>query len=97
MSVPRSICLLGAATVALNLTGCLLFEPWADFWHEMKRTSVPRAEDRRDFTENSQEDWSVVKKEARKDQVAEKDPDPWYRQYVLSEKAREIEENLGFE
>lgn len=97
MPVPRSLAFLGSATAALSLTGCLLAEPWGEFWHQVKRNATPNADDRRDFTENTQEDWEFVGKEGRSDQVVEKDPDQWYRKYILSEKAREIEENLGFE
>ena len=36
-------------------------------------------------------------KEGRPDQKVEKDPDQWWRKYVMSEKARSIERDLGFE
>jgi hypothetical protein len=97
MSVRRGLALLVAGFAAGGLPGCLLVEPWGEFWHQMKRNTVVSADDKRDFTEDSQEQWEVVGDEGRKGQAVEKDPDQWYRKYILSEKARSIEENLGFE
>ena len=63
----------------------------------MTTNAKPNAKDGRDFTAESQEQWKVVGDEGRRGQGIEKDPDQWYRKYIMSEKAREIEENLGFE
>lgn len=100
MSLRRTMlpfCALAGAAVLTALPGCMLLEPWGDFWHEVKRNVKPSGDDKRDFTEESQEDWQFVGKEGRKGQTVEKDPDQWYRKYIMSEKARNIEENLGFE
>lgn len=86
------------ATVSLFwLTGCALMEPWDNFWHDMKSVAKPSGDDGRDYTEESQEQWEFVGKEGRRGQEVERDPDQWYRKYIMSEKARSIEENLGFE
>ena len=100
MSVRRTLlplCAVAAAAALTALPGCALLEPWGQFWHEVKRNAKPSGEDARDYTEEKQEEWKVVGKEGRKGQHVEKDPDQWYRKYIMSEKAREIEENLGFE
>lgn len=97
MSVRRSLIPVVAGLVVSGLSGCLFFEPMGEFWHQVKRNAVPSADDKRDFTEEVDEGWDVVGDEGRRDQEAEKDPDQWYRNYILSPKAREIEENLGFE
>ena len=85
------------AAAACGLSGCLLAEPWGEFWHQTGRAAKARADDRRDTTEESQEQWGFVGEEGRRGQEAEKDPDQWWRKYVMSEKARSIEENLGYE
>lgn len=97
MSARRSLALLCAAVAAAGLPGCLLMEPWGDFWHEVKRNTKLDGKDRHDTTEDSQEQWEFVGKEGRRGQSVEKDPDQWWRQYIMSEKARSIEENLGYE
>ena len=90
-----AICLLAGAMP--GLTGCLLVEPWGNFWHDVTAAAKPSGDDGRDYTEESQEEWAFVGEEGRRGQAIEKDPDPWYRKYIMSEKARSIEENLGFE
>jgi len=86
-----------AAIVAGGLSGCAMMEPWDEFWHQIARTAKPSASDGRDTTEESQEHWEFVGKEGRRGQEVEVDPDQWYRKYIMSEKARSIEENLGFQ
>ncbi|HEX6986823.1 MAG TPA: hypothetical protein VF170_15710 [Planctomycetaceae bacterium] len=95
MSPRRGLALLTLGVAGLS--GCAGFASWGEFWHQVKRNATPSAGDKRDFTEMSQEDWEFVGEEGRRGQEVEKDPDQWYRKYILSEKAREIEENLGFE
>ncbi|MBA3314382.1 MAG: hypothetical protein M3552_07385 [Planctomycetota bacterium] len=97
MSSRRSL-IFGLATASLPmLTGCLLVEPWGNFWHDVRQAAKPSGADGRDYTEESQEAWEFVGEEGRRGQEIEKDPDQWYRKYIMSEKARSIEENLGFE
>ena len=93
----RSLAICLCAGVLPSLTGCLLVEPWGNFWHDATASLKPSGEDSRDYTEESQEQWEFVGEEGRRGQEVEKDPDQWYREYILSEKARSIEENLGFE
>ena len=93
----RSLAICACAGVLSNLTGCLLVEPWGNFWHDVKAAAKPSGEDGRDYTKDTQEEWKIVGEEGRRGQAVEKDPDQWYRKYIMSEKARSIEENLGFE
>jgi hypothetical protein len=97
MSRRRALALVIAVLAVGSLPGCLLVEPWGEFWHQVRRNAKPSGEEGRDYTEDSQEQWKVVGEEGRKGQTAERDPDQWYREYFMSEKARSIEENLGFE
>ena len=88
---------LTASLVLIGQTGCALQEQWAGVWHDTKRLATPDPTDRRDSTENPDQDWSFVGDEGRAGQEVTTDPDQWYRKYIMSEKARQIEENLGFE
>lgn len=81
---------------ALLWTGCATVEGVTDVWSGgIAYLTPPPAE--RDFTEESEEEWKLVGSEIRPGQAVEKDPDQWWRRHVMSEKAREIEANLGFE
>ena len=48
-----------------------------------------------DPTGESEDQWREFTREARAAHVAEKDPDPWYRRWFMSEKARQTERHLG--
>ena len=96
MSVRRSLVFL-CVVASAGLSGCALFEPWGEFWHATKRSAKLRAEDARDTTEDPQHQWEFVGTEGRRGQNVEADPDQWWRKYIMSEKARSIEENLGYE
>jgi hypothetical protein len=97
MPASRSLALLASGIAVCSLSGCLLLEPWGDFWHQTKRNTKPRTDGSRDFTAESQEEWKFVGEVGRRGQPVEKDPDQWYRRYIMSEKARDIEANLGFQ
>lgn len=63
--------------------------------HIMMRAFKPRAGDY-EMGEGGDE-WSDVGVEARGDQRMEREPDRLYKNYLQSEKARNIEKNLGIE
>lgn len=42
-------------------------------------------------------DWDFVGDEGRREFEREKDPDGWYKKYLMSEKANAIERNLGID
>jgi len=90
MSVRRSLVVFACLFASVAASGCSM-------WDATKRFTRLKGDDMRDTTEDSQEQWEIVGDEGRRGQAVEKDPDQWWRQYVMSEKARSIEENLGFE
>lgn len=51
--------------------------------------------DRRDPTDEVDSWTSEVGMDARGNRARDNDPDPWWGKYVISEKHREIERNLG--
>ena len=103
MSVRRSPAAARAAAVALGASvvsvvfgaGCSGVPTPAESWQAM--TNAFKLNDKRDSTEEKDEQWRVVADEGRRGQEVEYDPDRWYRKYVMSEKAREIERNFGVE
>ncbi len=97
MRCGRIVLALGAGVV-IGLSGCLLTEAARPVTRYMKNTFNFQGTDYNDPTEEDDEVWiSEAAKEGRPNQRIEKDPDQWWRKYVMSEKARSIERNLGFE
>ncbi|MBW3542544.1 MAG: hypothetical protein KY476_19960 [Planctomycetes bacterium] len=91
----RSVPALLLAIFVSAAGGCVLMEPSREFWRQTKRIYTPRPYDRRDLTEELGDNWEGVADPIRADQPREEDPDPWYKRWVMSEKARNIERNLG--
>ena len=86
------LCLLTAFTC-----GCSLVEHPKSAMRRMNRMFTPNPID---FDEQSDEDtgeWDFVGDEGRGDQTRERDPDPWFKKYLMSEKANSIERNLGID
>lgn len=84
--------LLLAAGAILPATGCALTDTSRGLFGLFK----PSGE--RDDTDEGNEDWEEqVGKDARGNRPREKDPDAWWQKYVMSEKARAIERNLGID
>lgn len=54
-------------------------------------------EDYRDPTDEENDEWAFAGKEARGDRPRERDPDRWWRKYIMSPKARSIERNMGID
>ncbi len=93
----RKFGLTFALVLGATSGGCALQDHAANAIHDAKKMTTPKPTDRRDFTEDVEEDWSFVGDEGRKGQAKDIDPDQWWRDYVMSEKARQIEANLGYE
>jgi hypothetical protein len=93
----------GAMTVLLlswvvGFSGCGLMQPWNSMTRYTKNLFTFRGTDAYDPTEEEDAPWvSEAAQEARSGQMRERDPDQWYKKYVMSEKARSIERNLGFD
>ncbi|MEZ6047023.1 MAG: hypothetical protein R3C11_15865 [Planctomycetaceae bacterium] len=64
---------------------------------ETKRSLKVKPGDYGDGTEDLDEDWSFVGKEGRAGMPVERDNDRFLRKWTMSEKARDIEANLGIE
>ncbi len=65
----------------------------------MKSMSMvaPSPSDYRDTTDEEDDEWASVGEEARGNRPVEKDPDQWWRNWLMSGRARAIERNLGIE
>jgi len=88
---------LVVAGVVVSLSGCALVEPTRMMSRQVLRQFTPRADDRRDPTESVEDHWERETREAQAIHPADRDPDPWYRKSVMSEKARQIERHLNLE
>ena len=79
------------------LTGCTLMEPVRDATRRSISMMRPSGADYRNDADEDIDDWAFVGEEARGDRPMESDPDPWWQQYIMSSRARNIERNLGIE
>jgi hypothetical protein len=77
--------------------GCVLTDLVRETARQTKTLYTPRPTDYRDTTEEPSDEWAFVGEDARGNQPREVDPDPWWKQKVMSQKARDIERNLGFD
>jgi hypothetical protein len=94
----RSACLIVLGLLLAWQSGCLLMESAKEFGRHTKRQFTFRPGDYRDLTEEEADDWvGEVGREGRGDRPMEKDPDQWWRTFMMSEKARSIERNVGIE
>ena len=78
-------------------TGCVFLEPLQEASRQTFRSVKPKGSDYRNLTEEESDEWDFVGTLGRGNQHREKDPDPWWKRYIMSEKARSIERNLGFD
>jgi hypothetical protein len=96
MSLKVRLLLLLAVLVTTTM-GCHLVENPKSATRRMTRMFTPNPTD---WDSKSAEDagqWDFVGDEGRAEQVREKDPDPWFKKYLMSEKANSIERNLGID
>lgn len=89
--------LLTACMAGLSLAGCSIVESPRSAMRRMTRTFTPRAVDADDDSEKDDGQWDFVGDEGRAEYDRERDPDPWYGKYIISDKARSIERNLGID
>lgn len=87
--------LFGLVTVAV--TGCSLVEHPKSAMRRMTRMFTPNPEDWDKDADEDAGEWDFVGDEGRGEQVREKDPDPWFKKHLMSEKANSIERNLGID
>ncbi|WP_298864882.1 hypothetical protein [uncultured Gimesia sp.] len=82
----------------LFTSGCAsIIDPISELNRETLRVFKPKPFDSDWSGEDEIDQWSSVGDEARGDRPKESDPDPWWQQYIMSSKARNIERNLGIE
>lgn len=78
-------------------SGCILIESAQEMGRQSARVFKLRETDYRDTSEEVSTEWDFVGDEARAIRGVEKDPDPWFKKYFMSEQARSIERNLGID
>lgn len=89
------IVLLTACLIGLQLAGCAMIESPRSAMRRMKRTFTPKPTDVGEEADKDDGQWDFVGDEGRADYDRERDPDPWFGKYIISDKARSIERNLG--
>jgi len=86
------------ALTLLWLTGCQSVSDSArTSTRQFTRQFTPSPHDYRSATAEPEDKWQEFTREAKAAHVTEKDPDPWYRRWFMSEKARQTESHLGVE
>ena len=88
---PQSLVIMLSLTL-FAVAGCAAI---AETNHIMKQAFKPKTGDYE--MGKGGDEWSDVGIEARGDQRMEQDPDRWYKNWAMSEKANAIERNLGIE
>lgn len=78
-------------------TGCSTMYSMHQATQQSLRAFRPKATDYRDPTEEEDHNWDYVGEIARGDRVREKEVDGFWGKYVMSEKARSIERNIGID
>ncbi len=84
--------------ISVNSTGCQSFiDATKTTQRQLTRQFTPSPHDYRDSTAETDDKWLEYTHEAKAIHLAEKDPDPWYRRWFMSEKARQTESHLGID
>ena len=86
-----------AAVMTVVISGCALVESPSAAMRRMKRTFTPNPHDPDIEASQDKGEWDFVGDEGRGDQTRERDPDPWFKKYLMSPKANAIERNLGID
>lgn len=81
--------------MAAVTAGCGVMDAGRSMTDSMRSAFSFRPSDRRDPTDEVDGWTSEVGMDGRGNRPRDKDPDPWWGRYVISEKHREIERNLG--
>lgn len=85
------------AGLLISSTGCAMMSLGRDAVTRTAKMFTPDSRDYDDGSDESGKEWEFVGDEGRADQQRERDPDPWFKRYLMSEKARSIEHNLGID
>ena len=100
--MPRGgLSVLFLALVTIGLSGCALTQPLRPVTRYAKSLFAFKGTDYSNPADEEDESWvqsaGDEAHEFRGGGPREQDPDQWYRKYFMSEKARGIEHNLGFD
>ena len=79
------------------VSGCTVIEHPKSAMRRMKRMYTPNPDDFDSEVNEDDGEWDFVGDEGRGDMARERDPDPWFKKYLMSEKANSIERNLGID
>lgn len=85
------------AGLVCTSTGCQSMTSPTAAWRQTVSMFRPDTRDYDDGTTDDGSDWDFVGDEGRAGQQRERDPDPWFKQNLMSPKARSIERNLGID
>ncbi|MFH5805072.1 hypothetical protein [Alienimonas sp. DA493] len=85
------------AASCLASAGCAVKDMAEEAWFQTRRTLRPTSKGYEDPAENPADDWSEVRRFGRPNQESVEDDPDWYRKHFMSEKARDIEHNLGYD
>ncbi len=88
---------LGLCLLSIGGSGCAMVEHPRTAMRRMTRMFTPNPTDSADDSDKDSGEWDFVGDEGRGDQTREHDPDPWFKKYLMSEKANSIERNLGID
>ena len=86
-----------ALGVLLLCAGCSLVEHPKSASRRLTRMFTPRPFDWDSQPAKDDGEWDFVGDEGRRNYEREKDPDGWYKKYLMSDKANAIERNLGID
>lgn len=89
---------VATAFTVLVVSGCAILEPIQTTTRYMWKSMAFNPGDQADWTDEEDPSWVVqAGEEARGDRQRQKDPDSWFRNNFMSEKARSIERNVGID
>jgi hypothetical protein len=77
--------------------GCAMVESPKVAARRVTRMFTPNPTDWDSEVNQDTSEWDFVGDEGRRDVEREKDPDPWYKNFLMSQKANSIERNLGID
>jgi hypothetical protein len=95
--------LLTVGLVVVQMAGCSTIESWRSPDRKMTHSSKSEDQDASDDSDTDEEDeetedpWKFVGDQGRAGMDREAIPDPWFGKHLYSQKARDIERNLGFD
>lgn len=94
----RHVIQISIVTVLLiSSTGCMVMDASKAAYKTTARMFSPSTRSYDDGLDDNGSEWNFVGDEGRAEQERERDPDPWFKKHLMSEKARSIEHNVGID